>query len=348
MEVPSEPKQGLCIASFDGGGPGVLSQLVILQDIMRRAFDSSSDDIEEPCPADSWDMMGGVGFGGLSALLLGCLRLSIEEAMEELAAIGAAILTQRVEENVTPDSNLAKLREAVEDMLKRNRYPIDIKLKDQRFRNGRCKVVVFAATTATMDHCHPFRAYSHRGRSIEPTFVEAACATLAIPELFTPVSIGSRLRKQRFVGTPIGSNNPTRQVMEEALLQFGNEQPVSLILSLGSGRPNAFSFEMLNLYSGSSVNLLTRLMLEGEKIAKELSLQLSEFPAYIRLNVDKGVEFLKLSDWDNLGDIEAHTDVYLQLPGIDDDVNNASRTLQRRIGLTSLGELSKYLQYEAA
>ncbi|KIM20749.1 hypothetical protein M408DRAFT_123984 [Serendipita vermifera MAFF 305830] len=348
MEAPSEPKPGLCIVSFDGGGPGAISQLAILQEIMGRSFYDPSNDGEEPCPADSWDMMGGVGFGGLSALLLGCLRLSIEDAMEELAAIGTAIFTQRVEDIVTPDSNLAKLREAVEDLLKRHKYPIDIKLKDQRFRNGRCKVVVFAATTATMDHCHQFRTYSHRGRSIDPTFVEAACATLAIPELFTPVSIGSSLRKQRFVGTPIGSNNPTRQVLEEALLQFGDEQPISLILSLGSGRPNAFSFEMLNLYPESSGNLLTQLMLGCERVAKELSLQLSEFPAYIRLNVDKGVEFLKFSDWDQLGDIEAHTDVYLQLPGINDGVNNASRALQQRIGLTSLGELSKYLQYEAA
>ncbi|KIM19605.1 hypothetical protein M408DRAFT_197745 [Serendipita vermifera MAFF 305830] len=342
----SESRQGLCIASFDGGGPGVISQLIMLQEITRRSSYDHLNDGEEPCPAESWDMMGGVGFGGLSALMLGCLRLSMEEAMEELAVIGAAIFTRRVDEIITPDSNMARLKEAVEDMLRRYKYPTDIKLKDKRLQIGRCKVVVFAATTVTVDHCHQFRAYSHRGRSIDSTFVEAACATLAIPELFTPICIGTPSRKQSFIGTSIGSNNPTRQVLEEALLQFGDERSVSLILSLGSGCPNAFSFDSLNLYPKGSGNLLTQIMLGCERVAKELSLQLFELPVYHRLNVNKGVESLKLSDWDKLGDIEAYTDVYLQLPEISAGVNNASRALRQRVGLISLGELSKCLEYE--
>ncbi|KIM30293.1 hypothetical protein M408DRAFT_296513 [Serendipita vermifera MAFF 305830] len=334
---------GICILSFDNGGPGAYSQLLILKEQMRRLASDLHAGEDEIYPADYFDLMGGVGFGGFSALLLGCLRLSIEEAMEELAQIGAASFTQKVDEIITPESNMARLKEAVEDMLRHYKYPLDIRLKDQRFRNGRCKVVVFAATEVTMDRCHPFRTYSHRGRSLDCTFVAAACATLAIPELFAPVSIGSSSRKKSFIGAPINSNNPTQQVLEEALLQFGDKRSVSLILSLGSGRPNAFSFELLSLYPQNTGNLLTQIMLGCEKVAKELSLQLSEFPAYIRLNVNKGVEFLEISDWDKLGDIEAHTEVYLQLPKISDGVNDASRALRQRIGSTSLGKLSKHL-----
>ncbi|KIM26165.1 hypothetical protein M408DRAFT_197093 [Serendipita vermifera MAFF 305830] len=341
MEPQNEAEKGICIASFDGGGPGSMSQLVMMQEILRRSFEDPTDESDEPCPADYWDMMGGVGFGGLSALMLGCLRLSAEQAMEELATIGTTIFARREDEIVTPDSNTNMLKEAIEDLLRRHKYPIGLKLNDKNFRHGRCKVVVFAATTATMDHCYQFRAYLHRGRSIDCTFVEAACATLAIPEFFTPISIGPPLRKQRFIGIPLGFNNPTKQVLEEARLQFGDEKQVSLILSLGSGRPNAFSFDSLDLYPDNHGNLLTRLMLGCERIARELSFQMSELSAYLRLNVDKGVENMKLTDWDRLGDIEGHTDVYLQAPGIGEAVENASHALRGCLGSVSLGDLNQ-------
>ncbi|KIM19822.1 hypothetical protein M408DRAFT_30898 [Serendipita vermifera MAFF 305830] len=341
MEPPKESEKGICIVSFDGGGPGSISQLIMMQEILQRSIEDPSDDYDEACLTDCWDMMGGVGFGGLSALMLGCLRLSVEQTMSELATIGSTLFTQRKGVIATPDANTNMLKEAIEDLLKRHQYPISLRLKDKTFRNGRCKVVVFAATTTTMDHCHPFRAYPHRGRSIDCTFVEAACATLAIPEYFAPIVIGPPLREQRFIGTPLGSNNPIRQVLEEARLQFGDEKQVSLILSLGSGRPNAFSFDSLDLYPDNHGNLLTQLMLGCERVARELSFQMSELPAYLRLNVDKGVENMKLTDWDKLGDIEGHTDVYLQLPDICDQVENASRALLSRVGSISLGGLNR-------
>ncbi|CAG8686424.1 5244_t:CDS:2, partial [Acaulospora colombiana] len=74
----------------DAGGPGSISQLLMLKEFMARlAFDLGVD-VEEVYPADHIDLMGGVGFGGLSALLLGRLRMHVDEAMDELAAIGNA------------------------------------------------------------------------------------------------------------------------------------------------------------------------------------------------------------------------------------------------------------------
>jgi hypothetical protein len=113
-------------------------------------------DLEEGklCPADYWDLMGGVGFGGyvlqqqpnlnlfhcirLSALLLGRLRMSVEEALEELATIGSTIFPKEGE-ITTPEANLAVLRETLEDMLRRHHFPADVKLNDRAMRT-KCKV----------------------------------------------------------------------------------------------------------------------------------------------------------------------------------------------------------------
>jgi hypothetical protein len=50
--------------SEDGGGPGSISQLLFIQEFLRRIeFDLDLDE-DTLRPADYWDLMGGVGFGG--------------------------------------------------------------------------------------------------------------------------------------------------------------------------------------------------------------------------------------------------------------------------------------------
>ena len=50
--------------SVDSGGPGAYSQLLILKEYMiRRANDLGISD-DDLYPADFFDLMGGVGFGG--------------------------------------------------------------------------------------------------------------------------------------------------------------------------------------------------------------------------------------------------------------------------------------------
>jgi hypothetical protein len=76
-------------------------------------------------------------------------------------------------------------------------------------------------------------------------------------------------------------------VLEEALSEFGEKQKVSLILSLGSGRPAVLSHPP----SLDGIrSLLMRVALDCERVAKELSAQLSGVKAYLRLDADQGME----------------------------------------------------------
>jgi hypothetical protein len=121
---------------------------------------------------------------------------------------------------------------------------------------------------------------------------------LATPPYFSSVAIGPAWAQRRFVGTPLGVNNPTRQILEEARSKFGDERKVSLVLSLGSGRPAVFSLDLRAPVLDSLHNLILRAVLDCEKAARELPDQLLQCEGYLRLNADQGMEHLKISDWD--------------------------------------------------
>jgi hypothetical protein len=142
-----------------------------------------------------------------------------------------------------------------------------------------------------------------------------------------------------FVGTPLGFNNPVRQVLEEALTIFGDETQVSLILSLGTGRPAVLS-RPPNV--DSITHVLTFMVLDSERVSRELSSQLCRVKAYLRLNVDQGMENLNMTDWQEseLGSIMTHTDAYLDAPAIKSHIITSSKLLQERTGSISLGQLS--------
>jgi hypothetical protein len=133
-----------------------------------------------------------------------------------------------------------------------------------------------------------------------------------------------------------------RQVREEARSKFGDERKVSLILSLGSGRPAVLSLDLRASVQDSLHNLLLHVVLDCEKAARELPDQLLQFEGYLRLNVTQGMENLKISDWDKLGSISEHTDVYLHKPDIGTRIDNRSRLLQERGGSTCLGQLCTF------
>ncbi|KAJ6259294.1 hypothetical protein Dda_6193 [Drechslerella dactyloides] len=72
----------LRLLSLDGGGVKGYSSLLLLQELMYRVFieiNGRPPQMHEiPLPCDHFDLIGGVGTGGLIALMLGRLRMDIE------------------------------------------------------------------------------------------------------------------------------------------------------------------------------------------------------------------------------------------------------------------------------
>lgn len=140
-----------------------------------------------------------------------------------------------------------------------------------------------------------------------------------------PLTIGTSPRQQTFISASFGFNNPTQEVLKEAERVFETDGPITLTLSLGSGRPNVMS---LKKEGDDYDSLLSRMVVDCEKVAQELSKQSFRSGTYLRLNVDRGLEDIKMSDWDNLGEIESHTNVYIDVPAITTAIDSSLLILQ--------------------
>ena len=157
--------------------------------------------------------------------------------------------------------------------------------------------------------------------------------------LFAPVSIGPKRREMTFTSALTGFNNPTREIIKEAEKQFGADIRVSTILSIGSGRPALVAFDGP---TPPSNELLNGIVIDCERVARELATQLFNVDAYLRLNVDRGMENTKMSDWEGLGIIEGQTETYLAVTAVTKAINSSLQRLQDRVGSITLGQLSAF------
>jgi hypothetical protein len=175
--------------------------------------------------------------------------------------------------------------------------------------------------------------------------VEALCASLAIPSLFDPVPIGPPLRQQRFVGGALGFYNPTRELLKEAKAVYGDDQRVALILSLGSGLPPVISLESSILLSCTLGSLVKYIGTDCERVAREMATQLIQVDAYVRLNVNRGLECIQFDDWSCIRSIEGCIKAYSQAVSVTRAVDTVSEKITRRIGSVTMGQLSMRVSY---
>lgn len=330
---------GIRILSLDAGGPGTFSQLLIIKEYMTRLANDIGVDESDIYAADYFELMGGVGFGGLVSILLGRLRMNADAAIDALISLASAVFPLNDNEIVNQEVNTSKLKAALENLLQVNGIPPDTKMYDKAQQAGNCKVVIIAASSTDLAHPIFFRTYTTRGTSLNPTILEAICATMAIPALFIPINIGPHLREQNFVGGATGANNPTRELLKEALNIFGRDRRVAQVLSIGSG-----ASRLMTLNPSPDVENINRLMQDLASdcgmVAKELSIRLFSVDAYLRINVEKGMENLKMQDWTCLGEIETHTTTYVETPAVTDAIDRSLRRLRERIGLATIGQIN--------
>jgi len=197
---------------------------------------------------------------------------------------------------------------------------------------------VYAASADNVRHPQPFRAYPIRGLSVNATIVEAICATMSIPSHFLAVKIG-RIQR-RFVGGPLGANNPTAELLKEAENAFGNEKRLVQIVSIGCGVPPALSVEALISESGAG-RLLREIPTECETIAKDLGTRLINVDAYLRLSVEKEIGQIEMTNWASLEEIETHTACYVETPAVIRALERSLKRLKERVGTVTVAQLSK-------
>lgn len=81
--------RSLCFLSLDGGGVRGLSSLYILKSMVECI-----DPDNPPKPCNLFDMIGGTSTGGLIALMLGRLEMTVDECIEAYKTMSPQLFTK--------------------------------------------------------------------------------------------------------------------------------------------------------------------------------------------------------------------------------------------------------------
>ncbi|WKT53739.1 Patatin-like phospholipase domain [Fusarium oxysporum f. sp. vasinfectum] len=283
----------LKLLSLDGGGIRGISTLIILKHLMKRIHPP-----QKPC--DYFDLIGGTSTGGIIAIMLGRLRMDVQECIDKYIELSSSAFT--------PKRSKVNFLSKINDKWEVNgKYRADVLVNEMR-----------QIVQDSLDDKDPEAKLfdpnaACKGRDC--TIWQAARATSAAATFFDPIQIG----RQTFVDGATGMNNPVEQVVEEAnsiwpdAIQKGR---IQCLVSIGTGIPDLKNFGD-NLKQVAET--LKSISIETEKTEERFynNHQLFGFGArYFRFSVDKGLADVQLDDSRKLDEIEASTEYYLRGPRV--------------------------------
>ncbi|KAJ5811278.1 hypothetical protein N7474_007579, partial [Penicillium riverlandense] len=303
------------LLALDGGGVRGLSSLMILQQLMVTV-----DPESPPKPCDYFDMIGGTSTGGLIAIMLGRLHMTVDECIDAYTCLSNKVFEKK-KHRVTMKGQIqgrfdtAKLERAVKQILSDRSFDPDTLLKDSP--NAPCKVFVCATSKQTTNTVCLTSYRSPRGGThlLNSTKIWQACrATSAATSFFDPITIGPF--EEEFVDGALGENNPVYALWNQAQDVWG-DQPwgkIQCLVSIGTGIPTLKPVrdEILGIWS-----TLKELATETEKTAEQFrrdKSSLDEQGRYYRFNVDHGLEHVGLEESKKKKEIAAATSRTRMLP----------------------------------
>ncbi|KAJ7085311.1 FabD/lysophospholipase-like protein, partial [Mycena epipterygia] len=286
----------------DGGGAGALSELLILERIMYQIQVEGHLDTE-PFPCDHFELIGGSGTGGIIALMLGRLHMSVKDAI-------SAYETLRPQSKMGGSERFktGSFEEALKKVFKREQM--------NEMKPNPCKTFVCAMNERNLNAgiSHLFRSYDTLDEPASTCMIwEAARATSATPEMLKPISmdIGHAGMKQRYIDGGIGNNNPTSLVLREARRMYPSK-PIILVASIGAGHPDTIQIPKPRRLN-SIANATKYIAMDCEKTHEDNAGRFRDIPnTYFRFNVEQGMQALEPKHWNKFSEVQAHTDAYLR------------------------------------
>ncbi|KAF2818243.1 FabD/lysophospholipase-like protein [Ophiobolus disseminans] len=309
------PGSELRLLALDGGGVRGLSALMILEQLME-AVDSDVP----PKPCDYFDMIGGTSTGGLIAVMLGRLRMSVADCITAYLSLSDRVFRKTrhrvtVKGKVQGRFDAEELARAVKEVVTQQGLQEDALLKDAR--EAGCKVFVCATSKETSETVCLTSYRTLRGNSDllnSVTIWEACRATSAATSFFDQIAVGRF--GEEFVDGATGANNPVREVWDQAQLAWGPEPlegRVKCLVSIGTGVPSLKPFKDDVLHIGETlVAIATETEVTAERFRREQAL-LDSTGRYYRFNVVRGLEDIGLEEAKKVKEMAAATRRYISL-----------------------------------
>ncbi|KAI1105027.1 hypothetical protein F4804DRAFT_305284 [Jackrogersella minutella] len=304
-------KQGLNCLALDGGGVRGLASLIILQRLMHLI-----DPAKPPKPCDVFDMIAGTSTGGLIAIMLGRLRMDVASCIEAYIDMSKDVFSPRwrtkilgrtfhnIMGNATFDYRVLedKIRGMVQDRL----GDADAALLEER---PRCKMFV----CASMSNTETQRLRSYRSRAEEAfncRIWQAARATSAAPTFFDPITFSNGCK---FRDGALRDNNPIFELIDEVRIEFPDRE-VSCIVSIGTGVPASI---LVRNGLTSVAKACAKIAVDTQNVAQRFEEVYCSRGAtyrgkYFRYNISKGLEDVRLDEWEKGDIMMSNTKSYLR------------------------------------
>ncbi|KAL5637740.1 hypothetical protein ACGC1H_002111 [Rhizoctonia solani] len=311
MQSGEETSKGLNILCIDGGGVRGLSSLIILQEIMNRVANKNAG--EKVHPYEYFDFIAGTGTGGISACMLGRLRMPIEQAITEYAKLAQDVFKDK---KIGGSSMYrgTKLQDALKTMVRDATGDEGEMMNEGREDDG-CKTAVFAMARHNLNAGLPvlFRSYTvTTNPGPNCTICEAVYATMAHPDLFKNIDIVDSSVSQSFVGGVLGCSNPIAHVLSEVNRLYPDRQVASIISIAGHARTIQVPSPS-RWHRTQDVIVMKDMATDSERVAEEMTSRFEGTSGvYFRFNVDQGMQNMKDGSWERMGEAVQHTKAYVQ------------------------------------
>ncbi|KAH8828822.1 hypothetical protein DL96DRAFT_1017380 [Flagelloscypha sp. PMI_526] len=294
---------------------GVLSALEVLRELITRVgYDIGDNNV---APWKLFDLIVGSGDGGWVALMLGRLRMSIAQIIEEYQRIHEQIYhmtsTTSAEERAILFDGLLKDLVARYSTTKNPDEPLLSPLSETE-----CLTVVLAMARENMAFPVLFRTYSARNFS----FVRSCSVRSAVRAAtsFSPLFPELTLDGQNYVSASrFGHCNPITTALSEAQMMFPGAE-ISSIVSIGCGHPGPISYS--DTFPGAAAFMLAN-DAERQSSQADKYFQTQRGKVYFRFNVDQGFQAFCLGHGKKYCEALAHTRAYCARTEVSDRLNAA-------------------------
>ncbi|KAH8832820.1 acyl transferase/acyl hydrolase/lysophospholipase [Flagelloscypha sp. PMI_526] len=340
-------KKGVHVLSLEGGGFRAGSILETLREMMNRLtadICAATDSEIDVRPCEIFDLIGGSGTGGIIAILIGRLGLTVDEAFQSYAELSEEIFKKGLGREALSE----RFEIAAKKLVAKHTGSEDTKMSVPG-NKIRCKTFVLAMSPDNMDRgsVQYFRTYRSRSNQGPNCAIwEAMRATTANQKLYLDFKITESYGiSMRYCGTEFGNNNPTKRLLEETKLQFKDHKLLSVI-SIGAGHPGVIDLPV----GAESINdTLQAIVKDCEQDADEMEEKFSSeepirgYNPYSRFSVEQGMQGLTLGE-DTSSKVITHTRNYLQSSAVSKRLNKtvevlvgtASQTIQTQLELQEL------------
>ncbi|KAJ7770426.1 FabD/lysophospholipase-like protein, partial [Mycena metata] len=310
--------------------------LIILRDLMWK-LKGVENLPEVPRPCDYFDLIGGTSTGGLIALMLGRLQMSVEDAVKAYGELSKEVFSDVKSKGHDGRFKASKLEKAIKRIVGHHSASLDPEEGIKDTRENACKTFVCTMNAANMSLPVLFRTYNATHHpAMDCTIWQAGRATSAAPTFFKQIQIGPPGIEEAFLDGGMGQNNPTAALLREAEIVFPDRH-IAVIISLGTGQPHTINIPkpsgLQRLFPLDVVEAIRGIATDCEKEHQSFARYFNLVPdVYFRFNVERGMQDIQLNQWEKLGDVAANTRQYTLSHPVESQLADAVKSLVEKIG----------------